>query len=117
MRPRTKLLRFSLFALALTLAIPARAAADESPSRKDVQMVARALDKYTQDRLLGDVWKRPGLSRRDRSVVILAALIGRNQTIALSDHLKLALHPQGRTSHTSLAGSHPAGAHTVNQWK
>ena len=91
MRPRTGLLRFSLFALALTLAIPARAAADESPSRKDVQMVAPALDKYTQDRLLGDVWKRPGLSRRDRSVVTLAALIGRNQTIALSDHLKLAL--------------------------
>ena len=91
MRPRTGLLRFSLFALALTLAIPARAAADESPSRKDVQMVAPALDKYTQDRLLGDVWKRPDLSRRDRSVVTLAALIGRNQTIALSDHLKLAL--------------------------
>jgi 4-carboxymuconolactone decarboxylase len=44
-----------------------------------------------QVRLLGDVWKRPDLSRRDRSVVTLAALIGRNQTIALSDHLKLAL--------------------------
>jgi 4-carboxymuconolactone decarboxylase len=54
-------------------------------------MVAPALDKYTQDRLLGDVWKRPGLSPRDRSVVTLAALIGRNQTIMLSDHLKLAL--------------------------
>jgi 4-carboxymuconolactone decarboxylase len=91
MRPRTGLLRLSLFALALTLAIPASAAADESPFRKDVQMVAPALDKYTQDRLLGDVWKRPGLSRRDRSVVTLAALIGRNQTTALSDHLKLAL--------------------------
>src|SRR5215216_1650790 len=91
MRPRTGLLRLSLFALALMLAIPASAAADESPSRKDVQMVAPALDKYTQDRLLGDVWKRPGLSRRDRSVVTLAVLIGRNQTIALPDHLKLAL--------------------------
>ena len=54
-------------------------------------MVAPALDKYTQDRLLGEVWKRPGLSARDRSVVTLAALIGRNQTIALADHLKLAL--------------------------
>ena len=91
MRCRTAFLRPSLFALALTLAIPASAAADESHSRKDVQMVAPALDKYTQDRLLGDVWKRPGLSRRDRSVVTLAALIGRNQTIALSDHLKRAL--------------------------
>src|SRR6266702_1460532 len=91
MRPRTGLLRFSLFALALTLAIPARAAADESPSRKDVQMVAPALDKYTQDRLLGDVWKRPGLSPRDRSIVTLAALIARNQTIEMPYHVNLAL--------------------------
>jgi 4-carboxymuconolactone decarboxylase len=91
MRPRTGLLRLSLLALALTPAAPATAAVDESPSRKDVQMVAPALDKYTQDRLLGDVWKRSGLSRRDRSVVTLAALIARNQTIALSDHLRLAL--------------------------
>ena len=73
MRPRIGLLRLSLFALTLTLAIPASAAADESPSRKDIQMVAPALDKYTQDRLLGDVWKRPGLSPRDRSIVTLAA--------------------------------------------
>src|SRR5437016_9195085 len=91
MRPRTGLLRLSLFALALTLAIPASAAADESPSRKDIQMVAPALDKFTQDRLLGEVWKRPGLSARDRSIVTVAALIGRNQTVALADHLKVAL--------------------------
>jgi 4-carboxymuconolactone decarboxylase len=92
MRPRTGLLRLSLFALTLTLAIPASAAADESPSRKDIQMVAPGLDKYTQDRLLGEVWKRPGLSPRDRSIVTVAALIGRNQTDALADHLKLALN-------------------------
>jgi 4-carboxymuconolactone decarboxylase len=92
MRPRTGLLRLSLFALTLTLAIPASAAADESPSRKDIQMVAPGLDKYTQDRLLGEVWNRPGLSPRDRSIVTVAALIGRNQTDALADHLKLALN-------------------------
>jgi 4-carboxymuconolactone decarboxylase len=92
MRPRTGLLRLSLFALTLTLAIPASAAADESPSRKDIQMVVPGLDKYTQDRLLGEVWKRPGLSPRDRSIVTVAALIGRNQTDALADHLKLALN-------------------------
>src|SRR5437016_12222308 len=91
MRPRTGLLRLSLFALALTLAIPASAAADESPSRKDIQMVAPALDKYTQDRLLGEVWKRPGLAARDRSLVTLAALIARNQTIELPFHISLAL--------------------------
>jgi 4-carboxymuconolactone decarboxylase len=73
------------------VAIPACAPAEGSPTRKEIQMVAPALDKYTQDRLLGEVWKRPGLSSRDRSVVTLAAMIGRNQTIALADHLKLAL--------------------------
>ena len=113
MRPRTGLLPLSLFALALTLAIPASAAADESPSREDVQMVAPALNKYTQDRLLGDVWKRPGLSRRDRSVVTLAALIGRNQTIALSEHLKLALDHGVKPTEVSEIithlGSIPAG--------
>jgi 4-carboxymuconolactone decarboxylase len=91
MRPRTGLLRLSLFALASTLAIPASEAADEIPSRKDIQMVSPALDTYTQNPLLGEVWKPPGLSLRDRSVVTVAALIGRNQTIALSEHLKHAL--------------------------
>jgi 4-carboxymuconolactone decarboxylase len=94
MRPRTVLLRLSLFALALTLAMPASAAADESPSRKDIQMVSPALDTYTQNRLLGEVWKRPGLSLRDRSVVTVAALIGRNQTIALSGAPEACARPR-----------------------
>ena len=53
--------------------------------------VAPALEKYTQDRLLGDVWKRPGLSPRDRSIVTLAALIARNQTVEMRYYFNLAL--------------------------
>src|SRR5947208_9526475 len=60
-------------------------------SREDIRMVAPALDKYTQDRLLGDVWKRPGLTPRDRSIVTAAALIARNQTIEMQYYLNLAL--------------------------
>ena len=30
---------------------------------QDVRTVAPALEKYAQGRLLGEVWKRPGLSR------------------------------------------------------
>jgi 4-carboxymuconolactone decarboxylase len=60
-------------------------------TREHVQSVAPALDKYAQDRLLGDVWKRPGLSARDRSVVTLAALIARNQTVEMPTYIKLAL--------------------------
>jgi 4-carboxymuconolactone decarboxylase len=62
-----------------------------TPSRADVQSVAPALDAYTQVRLLGDVWKRPGLSPRDRSIVTLAALIARDQTVELPFYLTLAL--------------------------
>ena len=61
------------------------------PSREDVQLVTPALDTYTQDRLLGEVWKRPGLSPRDRSIVTLAALIARNQTIEMPTHVAMAL--------------------------
>jgi 4-carboxymuconolactone decarboxylase len=54
-------------------------------------MVSPALDKYTQGSLLGELWKRPDLSPRDRSIATLAALITRNQTIELPYHLTLAL--------------------------
>ena len=46
-------------------------------SRAEIGAVAPALDKYAQERLLGEVWKRPGLNARDRSVVTVAALIAR----------------------------------------
>jgi 4-carboxymuconolactone decarboxylase len=58
---------------------------------EEVRRVAPALDKYTHDRLLGDVWKRPGLGPRDRSVVTIAAIIARNQTTELPYYLDLAL--------------------------
>jgi 4-carboxymuconolactone decarboxylase len=57
----------------------------------DVRTVAPALEKYTQGRLLGEVWKRPGLSPRDRSIVTLAALVARNHTIELPQYLNMAL--------------------------
>jgi 4-carboxymuconolactone decarboxylase len=58
---------------------------------EDVRKVAPPLEAYTQKRLLGDVWKRPGLAPRDRSIVTLAALIARNQTIEMPYHFNLAL--------------------------
>lgn len=60
-------------------------------TRGEVRMVAPALDKYTQDRLLGDMWKRPDLAPRDRSIITLSALIARNQTIDLPFYVNLAL--------------------------
>src|SRR3954447_23263373 len=60
-------------------------------SREEFRSVAPALDKYMQERLIGDVWQRPGLSVRDRSVVTLAALIARNQTLEMPSYMNLAL--------------------------
>ncbi|HEY6356990.1 MAG TPA: carboxymuconolactone decarboxylase family protein [Vicinamibacterales bacterium] len=62
-----------------------------SVSAHDIRSVAPALEQYRERRLLADLWKRPGLAPRDRSVVTLAALIARNQAIELPDHLDLAL--------------------------
>ena len=60
-------------------------------SLNDVRMVAPALERYTQGTLLGDLWKRPGLASRDRSIVTLAALIARDQTIEMPYYVNLAL--------------------------
>lgn len=58
---------------------------------EEARMVAPALDEYTRELLLGGVWKRPGLAARDRSIVTLAVLITRNQTIDMPFYLGLAL--------------------------
>jgi 4-carboxymuconolactone decarboxylase len=75
----------------LSLMASSGAQGQESKMKEDVRMVAPALEKYTQGRLLGDVWNRPGLSARDRSIVTLAALIARNQTIGMAFYVNLAL--------------------------
>src|SRR5207245_7910111 len=49
-----------------------------------------ALEKYAQSPL-AELWKRPGLTPRDRSIVTIAALIARNQTIEMSYYFNLAL--------------------------
>ena len=56
----------------------------------DSRMVAPALDKYAQGPL-AELWKRPGLTARDRSMITLAALIARNQTIEMAQYMNLAL--------------------------
>ncbi len=57
----------------------------------DFRAVSPALDRYTQKIVLADLWKRPGLSPRDRSIVTLAALIARGQTVELAFYLDKAL--------------------------
>jgi len=60
------------------------------PAANDITMVAPALGKYAQGPL-AELWKRPGLTSRDRSIVTVAALIARNQTIEMPHYFNLAL--------------------------
>lgn len=58
---------------------------------EDVHIVSPALAKYTQDAISNDLWNRPALSPRDRSIVTMAALIARIQTIGMLHYFNLAL--------------------------
>lgn len=53
--------------------------------------VAPALADITDNVLFGDVWERPGLSPRDRSLITVATLIALYRTNELPFHLKRAL--------------------------
>jgi 4-carboxymuconolactone decarboxylase len=56
-----------------------------------VYEVAPALGAYTDGVLFGDLWKRPDLAPRDRSIVTIAALIAQGQTAQMPGHFGRAL--------------------------
>jgi 4-carboxymuconolactone decarboxylase len=56
----------------------------------EARTVAPALERYAQGPL-SELWKRPGLTARDRSIVTVAALIARSQTIEMPHHIGIAL--------------------------
>ena len=60
-------------------------------SPEQVRSVAPALERYTRERLEHGVWNRPGLDKRDRSLIVVAALIARGQAGALDYYAANAL--------------------------
>jgi 4-carboxymuconolactone decarboxylase len=60
-------------------------------SRAAMREVAPQLADLTTEVLFGNVWERPGLSKRDRSLVTVAALIALYRTEQLRGHLQRAL--------------------------
>jgi 4-carboxymuconolactone decarboxylase len=53
--------------------------------------IAPALGDYTDDVLFGDVWKRPQLSPRDRSLVTVTCLVANYRINEMPFHIKRAL--------------------------
>jgi len=58
----------------------------ERPSQKAIGDFAPKLAELTDDVLYGDVWERPQLSKRDRSLVTVSALIALNRPDQLRSH-------------------------------
>ena len=53
--------------------------------------IAPKLVELTDNVLFGDIWERPGLSKRDRSLITVAGLIAMNRTEQLRFHIPNAL--------------------------
>ena len=64
---------------------------DKPAFRSPFGDIAPALAIYTDDVLFGDLWKRPGLSPRGRSVVTITTLIASYRINELPFHVKYAL--------------------------
>lgn len=64
---------------------------EKSRAQQLVGDVAPKLAELTDEVLFGDVWARPGLSPRDRSLITVAALTALGRTDQLRSHLNLAL--------------------------
>ena len=60
-------------------------------AREVVRPVAPKLIELTEQVVYGDVWERPGLSKRDRSLITVAALIAMYRSDQLAGHLERAL--------------------------
>lgn len=63
---------------------------EPSGARKMFGGFAPGLVHFTDDVLFGEVWKRPQLSPRDRSLVTVAALTAGGDTAQLTFHLRHA---------------------------
>ena len=57
----------------------------------DLLSVSPALARFTQETVLGELWTRPQLSGRDRSLITVSTMIARNQPLGLPDYFGKAL--------------------------
>lgn len=63
---------------------------DLSPAQRNLGGFADKLVQLTDEVLFGDVWERPELSKRDRSLATVSALVAGGSMEQLANHLALA---------------------------
>ena len=99
---------------ALPLAAPKLLALDETTEAKRVEIVRQqfggvspGLEKYTTEVLFRDLWLRPDLTPRDRSLVTVAALIANGQVAQMPYHLNKAMDNGLTQTQAGEAIAHP----------
>lgn len=89
-------MRFSFLLSALSVCLLTACASTSQvvpvPTPADARLVSAAFADNTATLLTREVWQRPGLSPRDRSLVTIAVLIARGQTVEMEYHFDLALN-------------------------
>ena len=81
------------------------ASPNPKPTARDlIGTVAPKFVDLTEQVLFGDVWERPGLAKRDRSLITVATLVALNRTEQLPYHLQTALE-NGVTLNTTVFDS------------
>lgn len=63
----------------------------DSAAQRSIGGIAPKLAELTDDVLFGDVWERPQLSKRDRSLITCAALIATGKTEQMDFHFPNAI--------------------------
>ena len=59
--------------------------------RQNVGPVSESLVQDTNELLFGNLWRRPGLAPRDRSLITVSSLIALGQTAQMAYHLNRAM--------------------------
>src|SRR3954470_20873395 len=64
---------------------------DPSSAQKSIGDVAPKVADLTDEVLFGDIWERPQLSKRDRSLITCAALVATGKTEQMTFHFPRAI--------------------------
>ncbi|MES2999546.1 MAG: carboxymuconolactone decarboxylase family protein [Pseudomonadota bacterium] len=63
----------------------------DTPAQRLLGDIAPKFAELTDDVLFGDVWERPELSKRDRSLITCAALVATGKTEQMESHFPRAI--------------------------
>ena len=63
---------------------------DDQKAMNDLEALAPEFAKLTRDFLFGEIWERPGLSQRDKSLITVTCLVALNRIEQVDFHLKKA---------------------------